>query len=63
MISSRTIHAGARRSRIAIRHGKLRLTLHFRARLPERDAVPNPVIAHAAIGSQQKHGRSKGHAL
>jgi hypothetical protein len=50
-------------SRIAILLDKLRLALRFRARLPEIDDVRNPLIAHAAIGSQEQHGCSKDHAL
>jgi hypothetical protein len=50
-------------SRIAILHDKLRLILRFRARLPEIDDVRNSLIAHAAIGSEEEHGRSKEHAL
>jgi hypothetical protein len=53
----------ARRGRTAILPARLRLTLGFRARFPEIDAVRNPLIAHAAIGSQKEHGCSKGHAL
>ena len=63
MTSSSTIHVSAGYSRIAILHDKLRLILRFRARLPEIDDVRNSFIAHAAIGSQEEHGRSKEHAL
>lgn len=48
---------------IAILLDKLRLTLRFRVRLPEIDGVRNPLIAHAAIGSQEEHGCSKEQAL
>jgi len=63
MTSSRTIHVSAGYSRIAILHAKLRLTLRFRARIPGIDDVRNPLIAHAAIGSQDEPGCSKVHAL
>jgi len=53
----------ARYSWIAILLDKLRLTLCFRVQLPEFDDVRNPLIAHAAIGSQEEHGCSKEHAL
>jgi hypothetical protein len=49
-------------SRIAILHDKLRLTVRFRARLPEIDVVRNPLIAPASTGSQEEHGCSKEHA-
>ena len=62
MTSSSAIHVSAGDRRIAILHDKLRLTLRFRARLPEIDDVRNPLIAHAAIGSQEEHGCSKEHA-
>ena len=51
------------RNRIEILLDKLRLTLRFRVRLPEIDDVRKPLIAHAAIGSQEVHGCSKDHAL
>jgi hypothetical protein len=63
MISGSAIHVSAGCSRIAILHDKLRLTLRFRARLPEMDDVRNPLIAHAAIGSREEPGCSKDHAL
>ncbi len=63
MTSSRTIHVSAGYCRIAILHDKLRLTLRFRARLREIDDVRNPLIAHAADGSQEEHGCSREHAL
>jgi len=63
MTSSSTIHVSARYSWIAILLDKLRLTLCFRVQLPEFDDVRNPLIAHAAIGSQEEHGCSKEHAL
>jgi hypothetical protein len=63
MISGSAIHVSAGCSRIAIRHDELRLTLRFRARLPGIDVVRNPLVAHAAIGSQEEPGCSKGHAL
>jgi hypothetical protein len=62
MTSSSTIHVSAGHSRIAILHDKLRLTLGFRARLPEIDDVRNSLMTHAAIGSQEEHGCSKEHA-
>jgi hypothetical protein len=63
MISGSAIHVSAGGSRIAIRHDKLHLTLRFRARLPGIDDVRNPLIAHAASGSGEEPGCSKGHAL
>ncbi len=63
MISSGTIHVSAGYSWIAILLDKLRLTLPIRVQLPEIDDVRNPLIAHAAIGSQDEHGCSKEHAL
>jgi hypothetical protein len=63
MASGSAIHVSAGNSRMAVRHDKLRLTRRFRARLPENDDVRNPLIAHAAIGSQEEPGCSKGHAL
>ena len=63
MTSRRTIHVSAGYSGIASLRGKLHLTLRFRARLPEIDDVRNPLIAHAAIGSQEERGCSKEHAL
>ena len=63
MTSSSTIHVSAGYSWIPILLDKLRLTLRFRVRLPEIDDVRNPLIAHAAIGSQEEHGCSKEHAL
>jgi hypothetical protein len=62
MTSSSSIHVSAGHCRIAILHDELRLTLRLRARLPEIDDVRNPLIAHAAIGSQEEHGCSKEHA-
>ena len=53
----------ARGGRIAILHDELRVALHFRARLSEIDDVRNTLIAHAAIGSHEKHVSSKEHAL
>jgi hypothetical protein len=61
--SSSTIRVSAGYSRIAILLDNLRLTLRFRARLPEIDDFRNPLIAHAAVGSQEEHGCSKDHAL
>ena len=63
MTSNSTMHVSAGCSRIAILHDKLRLTCRFRARLPEIDDVRNPLIAHAAIDSQEEHGCSKDQAL
>jgi hypothetical protein len=63
MTSRSTIHVSAGYGWIAIRLDKLRLTLRFRARLPVIDDVRNPLIAHAAIDSQEEHGCSKEHAL
>jgi hypothetical protein len=63
MISGSAIHVVADSSRIAIRHDTLRLALRFRARLPGIDDARNPLIAHAATGSQEEHGCSKEHAL
>ena len=63
MTSSSTIHESAGYSWIAILLDKLRLTLRFRVRLPEIDDVRDPLIAHAATGSQEEHGCSKEHAL
>ena len=53
----------ARGGRIAILHDELRLTLRFRARIPAIDGVRNPLIPHAAFGSQEERGSSKEHAL
>jgi len=58
MTSTSTIHVSAGDSRIAILHDQLRLTLRFRARLPEIADVRNPLMAHAAIGSQEEPGCS-----
>ena len=63
MTSSNTHNARPRYSWIKILLDKLRLSLRFRLRLPEIDDVRNPLIAHAAIGSQGEHGCSKEHAL
>ena len=63
MTSSSTIHVSAGYSWIAILLDKLRLPLRSRVRLPEIDDVSNPLIAHAATGSQEEHGCSKEHAL
>jgi hypothetical protein len=62
MTSSSSIHVNAGCRRIAIRHDKLRVTFRVRARLPEINVVRNPLIAHAAIVSQQEHGCSTEHA-
>jgi hypothetical protein len=62
MTSSCAIHVSAGESRLAILHDKLRLTLRFRAPLPEIDDVRNPLLAHAAIGSQEEPSCSKEHA-
>jgi hypothetical protein len=62
MTSSGTIHVKVGCSRIAILLDKLRLSLRFRAQLPEID-VRNPRIVHGVIGSQEQHGCSKDHAL
>ena len=59
MTSSNSIHVNAGDCRIAILRDELRLALRFRARHPEIDDVRNPLTAHAAIGSQQEHGRSR----
>ena len=63
MTSSSAIHVSAGCCRIAIRHDELRLTLGFLARLPEIDEVRNPLIVHAAIGSREEPGCSRGRAL
>ena len=63
MTSSCAIHVSAGDGRIAILHDRLRLILRFRARLPEIDHARNPLIAHAAIGNQEKPGCSREHAL
>jgi len=63
MISGSAIHVSAGCSRIAIRHDTLRLTGRFRARVRHIDHVRNPLTAHAAIGSHENPGCSKGHAL
>jgi hypothetical protein len=63
MISGSAIHVSAGGSRIANRRDELHLTLRFRGRLAEIDVVRNPLVAHAAIGSQEEPGCSKGHAL
>jgi hypothetical protein len=47
---------------IAILHDKPRLTLRFRAQLPEIADARNSLIAPAALGSQEQHGCSKEHA-
>ena len=62
MTSTSTIHVSAGYSRIAILHDKPRLTLRFRAQLPEIGDVRNSLIAHASTGSQEEHGCSKEHA-
>ena len=63
MTSSSTIHVSTGYSAIAIVLVKLRLNLRFSARLlPEIDHVPNPLIAHAVIGSQEQHRCSTEHA-
>jgi hypothetical protein len=59
MAFSSTIHMRAGYSRIAILLDKLRLTPRIRVRLRMR----KPLIAHAAIGSQEEHGCSKERAL
>jgi len=61
MTSVSTTHVRAGRSRIEILHDELCLTPRFRARLP--NDARNPLMTHAAIGSQQEHGRSRGQAL
>ena len=63
MTSRSTIHVSAGYGWIAIRLDKLRLTLRFRVRLPEIDDGRHPLVAHAAIDSQEEHGCSKEHAL
>jgi len=63
MSSSNTHNARPGSSWIKILLDKLRLTLSFRVRLPAIDDVRNPLIAHAAIDSQEEHGCSKEHAL
>ena len=63
MTSSSTNQVNAGYNWIAILLDKLRLTLRFRVRLPEIDDVRNPLIAYAAIGSQEEHGCSQEHAL
>jgi hypothetical protein len=54
MISSSAIHVSAGDRRVVILHDKLRLTRRFRGR--------PPLVAHAAIGSQEERGCSKVHA-
>ncbi len=63
MTSSSAIQVSAGCSRIAILRDKLRLTVRFHARLSEIDEARNPLIAHAAIGSQEERGRSPERAL
>jgi hypothetical protein len=63
MASGGAIHVSAGDGRIGIRHDKLHLTRRFRARLSEIGDVRSSLTAHAAIGSQQEPGCSKGHAL
>jgi hypothetical protein len=63
MISSNTHNAKARGSWIKILLDKLRLPLRSRVRPPEIDDVRNPFISHAVIGSQERHGCPKEHAL
>ena len=63
MTSSCAIHVSAGDGRIAILHDRLRLILRCRARLPDIDHARNPLIAHMAIGSQEKPGCSREHAL
>jgi hypothetical protein len=63
MISGSAIHVSAGDRRVAILHDKLRLTRRFRARLPGIADVRNPLMAHAATGSQEEPGCWKDHAL
>ena len=63
MTSPNTKNARRRGSWIKTLLDKLRLTLRFRVLLPEIDDVRNPLIAHAAVGSQEEHGCSKERAL
>jgi uncharacterized repeat protein (TIGR01451 family) len=60
MTSPNTNNARRRGSWIKILLDNLRLTLRFRVRLPEIDGVRNPLIAHAAIGSQEDARLFKG---
>ena len=62
MTSVSAIHVSAGDRGVAILHDELRLTLGFRTRLSEIDAVRNPLPAHAANGSQAEPGCSKEHA-
>jgi hypothetical protein len=62
MTSTSTIHMSAGYCGIAILHDKPRLTLRFRAQLPEIADARNSLIAPAALGSQEQHGCSKEHA-
>jgi hypothetical protein len=62
MTSTSTIHVSAVYGRIAILHDTPRLTLRFRAQLPEIDDVRNSLIAHASTDGQEQHGCSKEHA-
>ena len=63
MTSVSTIHVSAGCGRIEIPHDEPCLTPRFRARLAGIDGERNSLITHAAIGSQQEHGCSKGQAL
>src|ERR1043165_9217637 len=54
MTSSNTHNARLRGRWIKILLDKLRLTLHFRVRLPETDGVRPPLITHAAVGMPGK---------
>jgi uncharacterized repeat protein (TIGR01451 family) len=60
MISADTNNVGTHGSWIKILLDKLRLTLRFRVRLPEIDDARSPLIAHAAIGSQEDARLFKG---
>src|SRR5690242_9918807 len=60
MISADTNSVGTRGSWIKILLDKLRLSLRFRPQLPDIDDVGNPVIAHAAIDSQEDPRLLKG---
>ena len=53
---------GVNPAKTAAPDDKLHDTLRFRLRLPEIDDVPNPLIAHPVIGSQEQHGCSREHA-
>jgi hypothetical protein len=62
MTSSSTIHVGAGYSWVAILLDKLRLSCFSACDFPKSMMCTNPLIAHAAIGSQEEHGCSKEHA-